>query len=128
MRLHWMPASGRCTRLGLVFFFLAVSACLQTASAMSIRELRARERSNGKQGADFGLYYLVGVMEASLHAEASAVRAGASPRICLQGRPLEPSMAVSIYRAELRRNADLYEADMPVSMVMSNALATIYAC
>lgn len=95
---------------------------------MSIRELRALERTNPKQGADFVVYYLVGAMEATVQADAAAVRAGVSPRICLNGRRLEPSMALPLYRTELRRNAELYEADMPVPLVMRNALETVYPC
>ena len=37
-------------------------------------------------------------------------------------------MALSLYRTELRRNAELYEADMPVPLVMLNALERVYAC
>ena len=101
---------------------------LQTASAMSIRELRALERSNAKQGADFVVYYLVGAMEATVQSDAAAARASDSSRICLNGRKLEPSMALSLYQTELRRNAELYEADMPVPLVMRNALEKIYGC
>ena len=113
--------------------WLTVSALLllgflQTASAMSIRELRALERINAKQGADFVVYYLVGAMEATVQADAADARSGNSPRICLNGRRLEPSMALSLYSTELRRNAELYEADMPVPLVMRNALERVYAC
>ena len=118
--------SGRA--LGVLMGLLLGCVLVQTASAMSIRELRALERSNPKNGSDYVLYYLVGTMEATLYAEAAAVRAGAPPRICLNGRRFEPAMAVSIYRTELRRNADVYEADMPVALVFANALATVYAC
>jgi hypothetical protein len=37
-------------------------------------------------------------------------------------------MARSLYTTERQRNADLYEADMPVELVMRNALETVYAC
>jgi hypothetical protein len=37
-------------------------------------------------------------------------------------------MAASLYRTELRRNADVYEVDMPVALVFANALATVYVC
>ena len=107
---------------------MVLSGLVQAASAMSIRELRALERDNPKQGADFVVYYLVGAMEATVQADAAAVRAGESPRICLNGRRLEPAMALSLYRTELRRNAELYEADMPVPLVMRNALEKVYAC
>jgi len=107
---------------------MVLSGLVQAASAMSIRELRALERDNPKQGADFVVYYLVGAMEATVQADAAAVRAGKSPRICLNGRRLEPAMALSLYRTELRRNAELYEADMPVPLVMRHALEKVYAC
>jgi hypothetical protein len=67
-------------------------------------------------------------MEATVHADSAAARSGDSPRICLNGRKLEPSMALSLYQTELRRNAELYEADMPVPLVMRNALEKIYGC
>jgi len=109
--------------LGCVYGLLA-----QGAGAMSIRELRALERSDPEHGEDYAVYYLLGTMEATLHAQAAAVRAGLPPRICLKGRRLEPDMAASLYRTELRRNADVYEVDMPVALVFANALATVYVC
>ena len=105
---------------------LAVSLSV-TASAMSLRELRALEKS-GKQGPHYVNYYLVGVMEGALEAHAHGVRSGAKPTICLNGRRLEPRMARSLYDTELKRSEGLYEADMPVQLVMTNALATAYAC
>ena len=99
-----------------------------SVSAMSIRELRALEKSDAKQGATYKRYYLVGAMEATLAAHEAGVRAGATPTICLNGRRLEPAMAEGLYQTELKRNSDLYEADMPVSLVMGNALATVYPC
>ena len=101
---------------------------LQSASAMTIRELRALEKSDKKQGANYMRYYLVGAMEGALEAHDAGVRAGAKPGICLNGRRLEPRMAEGLYQTELQRNHDLYEADMPVPLVMHNALATAYAC
>ena len=97
------------------------------ASAMSLRELRGLAKSS-KQGPDYVNYYLVGVMEGVLEGQAQAVREGATPTICLNGRRLEPSMAKGIYDTELKRNAGLYEADMSVQLVMANALATVYPC
>jgi len=94
---------------------------------MSLRELRSLAKS-GKQGADYVNYYLVGVMEGVLEGQAQAVRQGATPTICLNGRRLEPFMAKSIYDTELKRNAEVYEADMQVQLVMANALATVYPC
>jgi hypothetical protein len=99
-----------------------------SVSAMTIRELRALERSDAKQGANYKRYYLVGAMEATLAAHDAGVRAGATPSICLNGRRLEPAMAEGLYQTELKRNSDLYEADMPVPLVMGNALATVYPC
>jgi hypothetical protein len=116
--LHWL----RCL-LVLVATFAAASA----ASAMSLRELRALEKS-GKQGVDYASYYLVGALEGVLEAHATAVRAGATPVICLNGRRLEPRMARSLYTTELKRSEGLYEADMPVPLVLANALQTVYAC
>jgi hypothetical protein len=98
------------------------------AQAMSIRELRGLEKSDAKQGANYKRYYLVGAMEATLDAHDAGVRAGAKPNICLNGRRLEPAMAEGLYQTEIRRNADLYEADMPVPLVMGNALSTVYPC
>jgi hypothetical protein len=37
-------------------------------------------------------------------------------------------MAKNLYITELKRNADLYEADMPVQLVVVNALGTVYPC
>ena len=101
---------------------------VQSAEAMSIRELRALEKSDAKQGANYKRYYLVGAMEATVAAHDVGVRAGATPSICLNGRRLEPAMAEGLYQTELKRNSDLYEADMPVGLVLQNALATVYPC
>jgi hypothetical protein len=106
----------------------AIVAMVGTASsAMSIRELRILAKS-GKQGENYVRYYLVGVMEGALEAHAQAVRTGAKPSICLNGRRLEPRMAQSLFDTELKRNAEVYEADMQVQLVLTNALATAYAC
>ena len=98
------------------------------ASAMTIRELRALEASDKKQGEAYVNYYLVGVMEGALEAHAHGVRNGAKLQICLNGRKLEPRMAKGLYETELQRNAGVYEADMPVPLVMTNALGTVYPC
>lgn len=102
--------------------------CVQSAGAMSIRELRALEKSDAKQGGNYKRYYLVGVMEGTLQAHDTAVRSGAAPSICLNGRRLAPNMAEGLYQTELKRNSDLYEADMPVQLVMNNALSNVYPC
>ncbi|MES2583998.1 MAG: hypothetical protein V4627_14850 [Pseudomonadota bacterium] len=116
------PSFIRATALVLAGICLTASA-----SAMSLRELRALESSN-KQGPLYANYYLVGVMEGAMEAHAHGVRNGAKPSICLNDRRLEPRMAKSLFDTERKRNADLYEADMPVQLVMTNALATVYAC
>ena len=111
------------TAAALLFGVLLFTA----ASAMSLREIRALEKSN-KQGENYTNYYLVGAMEGALEAHNQAVRNGAKPSICLNGRRLEPHMARTLFDTELKRNADVYEADMPVQLVMTNALTTVYAC
>jgi hypothetical protein len=122
------------TSISGAFVWRAVALCgllamtAQTAGAMSIRELRALEKADVKQGANYKRYYLVGAMEATLAAHDAGVRAGAIPSICLNGRRLEPAMAEGLYQTELGRNHELYEADMPVQLVMGNALSTVYPC
>jgi hypothetical protein len=37
-------------------------------------------------------------------------------------------MAKDLLDTELRRRADVYEADMPASLVLRNALKTVYPC
>ena len=111
----------------LYVLVIGVSVVLP-ATAMSIRELRALEKSDKKQGENYVRYYLVGAMEGALEAHAQGVRYGAKPAICLNGRKLEPRMAQSLYTTELQRNAGVYEADMPVPLVLTNALATVYPC
>ncbi|MDZ7891293.1 MAG: hypothetical protein U5L73_05985 [Rhodoferax sp.] len=113
-------------RQAAAIFALCLAAA-STAQAMTIREMRALEKTE-KQGSTYTDYYLVGVMEGALEAHAQAVRAGAPASICLNGRRLEPSMAKNIYTTELKRNADLYEADFPVQLVLVNALGTVYPC
>lgn len=100
---------------------------LQAAHAMSLRELRALEKTE-KQGRTYADYYLVGVVEGLLEAHHHAVRAGAAPTICLGERRLEPRMARGLLDGELRRNKDFYEADMPVELVLRSALESGYAC
>jgi len=106
---------------------LCVALLATQASAMSIRELRAIEQlqANGELHAQ---YYLIGVMEGALEANAMAQRLGRKPVFCVSGRRLTPPMAQSLYRAELQRNEGVYEADMPVELVMTNALASSYRC
>ena len=106
---------------------LALFAAGLPARAMSIREFRGLEQVQ-PSGSAHAQYYLIGVMEGLVEANAQAVREGRKPGFCQAGRRLEPRMALSLYQAELQRNADLYEADMPVELVLSNALRGSYRC
>ena len=115
-------------RLAAGVLLMGCLFAVTAASAMSIRELRGLELSDKKQGENYVRYYLVGAMEGVLEANAQAVRAGAKPLICLNGKRLEPRMAKPLYDGELLRNKDLYEADMPVQLVLLNALSTAYMC
>ena len=108
----------------LLFAALAFAA---GAQAMSIRELRTLE-ANEKDGKAYANYYLVGVMEGLREASAADQRAGLKPHFCVNGRKLEPAMARSLYQTELTRNADSYEADMPVQLVLAAALRNSYRC
>ena len=107
---------------------LALGLACSAASAMTLREMRALEKSDKKQGENYINYFLVGVMEGALEAYNQAVRNGAKPSICLNGRRLEPHMARSLFDTELKRNVGVYEADMSVQLVLTNALTTVYAC
>lgn len=106
---------------------LAVLAAAGTSQAMSIREMRALE-ANEKDGKTYANYYLVGVMEGLREASDAALRIGQKPPFCIEGRRLEPAMARSLYQTELSRNADKYEADMPVQLVVEAALQNSYRC
>jgi hypothetical protein len=106
---------------------LAAGLVAGAAQSMSIRELRTLE-ANEKDGKAFAGYYLVGVMEGLREASDAAQRAGQKPPFCVEGRKLEPAMARPLYQTELQRNADSYEADMPVQLVLAAALRTTYRC
>jgi hypothetical protein len=106
---------------------LASTWLASQASAMSLRELQALEMSD-QQGENYVHYYLVGVMEGALEVHQQDVRNCAKAVICLKGRRLEPHMARSLFDTERQRNAGVYEADMPVQLVMTNALANFYPC
>ncbi len=106
---------------------LAGALFVSAAQSMSLRELQALEKSH-REGEIYVRYYLVGVMEGALEAHMQDVRGGAKARICLKGRGLEPHMAQALFDAERQRNAELYEADMPVRMVLTNALLNTYPC
>ncbi len=115
-------------KLRITAFALLGVVAASAACAMTIREMRALEASNKKQGEAYVNYYLVGVMEGAMEAHAQDVRKGAQPSICLNGRRLLPSMARSLFDTELQRNEGVYEADMAVQLVLTNALATVYPC
>jgi hypothetical protein len=107
--------------------WLLALAAAGSAHAMSIRELRTLE-ANEKDGKAYASYYLVGVLEGLREGAEASQRNGQKPVFCVEGRRLEPSMARSLYQTELTRNADSYEADMPVQLVMSGALRNSYRC
>ncbi|MFT3717786.1 hypothetical protein [Pseudorhodoferax sp.] len=94
---------------------------------MSIRELRTLEASEEDGRAHAG-YYLVGVMEGLREGADTVQRTGGKPPFCVGRRRFEPAMARSLYQGELTRHAGLYEADMPVQLVMSAALQNAYRC
>jgi hypothetical protein len=118
-RYFWKPVA-----LVLGFGFLA---CATAAQAMTIRELRTLE-ANEKDGKLYANYYLVGVMEGLREANEANQREHLKPRFCINGRKLEPAMARALYQTELTRNADSYEADMPVQLVLAAALRNSYRC
>ena len=132
--MNTLQSNGWCRSTAAQLFRVAagcVVGCgllLASAQAMSLRELRALELSDKKQGPAYVQYYLVGVLEGVQEANAQAARAGAKPLFCVNGRRLEPRMAKPLFDAELQRNKGLYEADMPVQLVMTNALASAYTC
>lgn len=107
--------------------WLLALAAAGSAHAMSIRELRTLEASE-KDGKAYASYYLVGVLEGLREGMEASQRNGQKPVFCVEGRRLEPSMARSLYQTELTRNADSYEADMPVQLVMTGALRNSYRC
>ena len=106
---------------------VALLASSATAQAMTIREMRLLE-NNEKDGKAYAGYYLVGVVEGLREAAETERRAGRKALFCVNGRRLEPSMARSLYQGEITRSAESYEADMPVQLVLSNALQSAYKC
>ena len=118
-----IPAHRSVRRLAFLGLVAAGAAC----QAMSIRELRMLE-ANEKDGKLYANYYLVGVLEGLREASEAEQRAGQKPLFCVNSRRLEPSMARTLYQTELTRNADSYEADMPVQLVVSAALRNSYRC
>jgi hypothetical protein len=119
------PAAQRSgTTLMLALALLLASA---QAQAISLRQLSALEKQD-KQGASYVRYYLVGVMEGLMDAEKVRSASGGPANICPEGKRMEPAMAHSLFEAERKRNRDMYEADMPVALVMRNALQNAYPC
>jgi hypothetical protein len=114
------------SRAAALLLLLALAAT-GMAQAMSIRELRTLEAGE-KDGKAYAGYYLVGVLEGLREGVESSQRNGQTPLFCVEGRRLEPAMARSLYQTELSRNADSYEADMPVQLVMAGALRNSYRC
>ncbi len=119
---------GRTTTLRHTMVACALAVLASSSSAISIRELRGLEATDKDHGETFVQYYLVGAMEGALEAHAHVVRSGGRPLVCLNGRRLEPRMAKPLFDGELKRNSGLYEADMPVQLVLVNALISAYAC
>ena len=125
--LQGLPVPAHGARLFMVATLLG-GLLAGGSQAMTIREMRALLKSDKQHGAEYVQYYLVGAMEGALEANAQTVRSGAKALFCLNGRRLEPLMAKPLFDTELKRNADLYEADMPVQLVLMNALSTAYTC
>lgn len=124
-RLPWVLAAQRVGK-PLLLALAMLMACA-ASQAMSLRQLSALEKQD-KQGASYVRYYLVGVMEGLMDAEKTRSANGATASICPEGKRMEPSMAHSLFEAERKRNRDMYEAEMPVALVMRNALQNAYPC
>ena len=107
---------------------LWVAVLAAPAQAMTLREMRALEKSDRKQGDLYVRYYLAGAMEGVIEASAQVQRDGGRPLVCLAGRRLEPHRARALLDGELRRNPDTYEADMSVELVLTQALRSAYPC
>ena len=123
-----LPHPGRrAGRSGSLLLGLALLLTCANGQAMSLRQLNALEKQD-KQGPNYVRYYLVGVLEGLIDAEKVRIAEGASPRICPADKRMEPAMAYSLFQAERKRNRDMYEADMPVALVMRNALQNAYPC
>ena len=117
---------GRRGRIGRLMV-LGLTLIATSSGAMSLRQLSALEKQD-KQGPNYVRYYLVGVIEGLIDAEKVRAAEGANPRICPADKRMEPAMAQSLFEAERKRNRDMYEADMPVTLVMRNALQNAYPC
>ena len=119
------PRISTLTHLGAVLALTLV--CATAAEAMTIRQFKLLEAKE-KNGKAYAGYYLVGVMEGLREASEASQREGQKPPFCVENRKLDPEMARSLYQTELKRNAESYEADMPVQLVLSAALRNSYRC
>jgi hypothetical protein len=97
------------------------------APAMSLRELRALEATQ-EHGAVMREFYLVGALEGLLDGQAQSLRSGGRAQWCPNGRSINPEKAPDFFAAELARHPDDYEADMPVTLVLQQSLASIFPC
>lgn len=127
MMTRYLPRVGQVRHLAAVLSIACFAWCASGAQAMSLREWRTLNLVQD-QGDLYATYYLIGLMEGILEDQANVARQGGQSRICPNGRKLEPSMARSLFNAELQRNEGLYEADMPAELIMRNALETSYPC
>jgi len=128
LRLARPPKAPAAQRSGTArMVALALLLACTHAHAMSLRQLSALEKQD-KQGASYVRYYLVGVMEGLIDGEKARSATNAPANICPEGKRMEPAMAYSLFDAERKRNRDMYEADMPVALVMRNALQNAYPC
>lgn len=126
-RIHRSHPERRSAHLRTALLALGLALTLSHAQSMSLRQLSALEKQD-KQGASYVRYYLVGVMEGLLEAEKTRALSATAVHICPADKRMEPAMAYNLFDAERKRNRDMYEADMPVTLVMHNALQNAYPC
>lgn len=107
--------------------FAAATLCAATAQAMSLRELATIHKRNNL-GPALAEFYVIGVAEGLLEANDAAKRNGRKPFFCLPQDNWNPTKANALFNAEASRNADVYEADMPVALVVQQALVNTYPC
>lgn len=127
IRLPTPRTQGHSARNWIGPLALGLAITCAPTQAMSLRQLSALEKQD-KQGASYVRYYLVGIMEGLLDTEKTRAAGPMDARICLADKRMEPAMAYSLFEAERKRNRDMYEADMPVALVMRNALQNAYPC
>jgi hypothetical protein len=98
-----------------------------SAQAMSLRELATIHMRN-TMGPALAEFYVIGVAEGLIEANEAGKRTGQAPLFCLAQDRWTPKQANTLFNAEASRNADVYEADMPVGLVMQQALINTYPC